>query len=417
MSQFAEFRYSSNYRWHYDRDDGVNYFKSVSIPAYSQREVVSTAMNLSVSSGPVKVCLCINNKRIAKCSLQIYPIDSEIKKGETFNVSLVAVDQVEQPVAATIHASLSFPQSGLSEGQLTSEIQGECTNLTFNVVSPYDYENLTLYADGPCKDADLSRRLVEINFLPCSCPLGFQIAGKIEINCTCDCHRDISQYTQYCDSQSESFIKKSQSRAWISYINNTNLMGYLVYPNCPFDYCNSLSLPVNLNQPNGADAQCAFNHSSLLCGSCQSGLSLSLSSSRCLPCPNYWPVQMIAITIAAILAGITLVALLLLLNMTVAVGSLNGLIFYANIVYANTSILLPLHEETNLVTVIISWLNLELGIDTCYFPGMDTYIKMWLQLAFPAYVILLVVAVIMISSYSMRFSKLIGKKEYSTIRH
>jgi hypothetical protein len=96
--------------------------------------------------------------------------------------------------------------------------------------------------------------------------------------------------------------------------------------------------------------------------------------------------------------------------MTVAIGTLNGLIFYANIVYANRSILLPFQMQ-NFVTVFISWLNLELGIDTCYFPGMDTYTKTWLQLAFPAYVILLVVLVIIISSYSIRFSNLIGRKD------
>ena len=148
-------------------------------------------------------------------------------------------------------------------------------------------------------------------------------------------------------------------------------------------------------------------HRSLLCGSCQSGLSLSLGSSRCLPCPSYWPALLIAITIVAILAGITLE---LVLNITVAVGTLNGLIFYANVVYANKSILLPF-QETNFITVFISWLNLELGIDTCCFPEMDIYTKTWLQLAFPAYVILLVVLVIIISSYSSKFSNLIGKKD------
>ena len=61
--------------------------------------------------------------------------------------------------------------------------------------------------------------------------------------------------------------------------------------------------------------------------------------------------------------------------------------------------------------MFISWLNLEFGIDMCFFPGMDTYVRTWLQLAFPAYIILLVVLVIIISSYSIRFSKLIGKKD------
>ena len=88
---------------------------------------------------------------------------------------------------------------------------------------------------------------------------------------------------------------------------------------------------------------------------------------------------------------------------------MNGLIFYANVVYANKSILLPF-QDTNFVTVFVSWMNWESGIDTCYFQGMDTYTKTWLQLAFPAYVIFLVVLIIIISSHSIRFSNLIGKK-------
>ena len=328
-----------------------------------------------------------------------------------FTVSLAAVDQIGQPVSAIIQTSLNFSESGLAEGQLAKRISGKCTNLTFNVVSSHHSENLILYAlDGPCKDADLSRRTIGIHFLPCSCPIGLQVSEMNKINCTCECHKNISQYVEHCDSNTGSLVKQPQSRAWISYINDTNLTGYLVYPNCPFDYCLPTSPPVDLNQPNGADAQCAFHRSSLLCGSCQPDLSLSLGSSHCLPCPSHWPALLIAITIAAILAGIALVTLLLVLNMTVAVGTLNGLIFYANVVYANKSILLPF-QKTNFVTVFISWLNLELGIDTCCFPGMDTYIKTWLQLAFPAYVILLVVLVIIISSHSSKFSNLIGKKD------
>ena len=215
--------------------------------------------------------------------------------------------------------------------------------------------------------------------------------------------------TEHCDRHTGSLLKQPQSRAWISYISDTNLTGYLVYPNCPFDYCLLTSPPVNLNQPNGADAQCAFNRSSLLCGSCRPGFSLSLGSSRCRSCPSYWPALLITITIATILVGIALVALLLVLNMTVAVGTLNGLIFYANVVYANKSILLPF-QKTTFITVFISWLNLELGIDTCYFPGMNAYVKTWLQLAFPTYAIFLVVLVIVISSYSTKFSNLIGKR-------
>ena len=55
-------------------------------------------------------------------------------------------------------------------------------------------------------------------------------------------------------------------------------------------------------------------------------------------------------------------------------------------------------------------LNLEIGFDVCFFKGMDTYWKTWLQLAFPMYVISLVIMIIIISRYSIRFSMLIAKK-------
>ena len=405
VSPFAEVHRKYTAYDYKDRDGGIAYFRNVSTPAYYSRREVLVDTNLSISSDPVQVCLCINDEH--DCTHQSH---RKVKKGETFTVPLVAVDQIGQPVNATIQTSLNFTGSGLAEGQLAREISAECTDLEFSVVSPNNSEKLTLYAlDGPCKDADLSTRTIEIHFLLCSCPIGFQVSGINKINCTCECHSDIRQHVEQCDSYTGSFVKQSQSSAWISYINDTDVTGYLVYPNCPFDYCLSTSPSVDLNQPNGADAQCAFNRSSWLCGSCQPGLSLSLGSSCCLPCPSYWSALLIAITIAAILSGIALVTLLLVLNMTVAVGTLNGLIFYANVVYANKSILLPF-QEINFMTVFISWLNLELGIDTCYFPGMDTYTKTWLQLAFPAYVILLVVLVIIISSYSSKISNLIGKK-------
>ena len=175
VSLFAEVHKKHSYsdqNYKYE-GNGVSYFKDI-----------STGESNLVSSQPVWVCSCISSEHNCTHQSQI-----EVKKGEMFTMSFVAVDQINQPVNATIQTSLNFAGSGLTEGQLAKEIDGKCTNLTFNVVSPHSYETLTLYAlDGPCKDADLSNKKIEIYFLPCSYPIGFQISGKIEINCTCDCH-------------------------------------------------------------------------------------------------------------------------------------------------------------------------------------------------------------------------------------
>ena len=69
---------------------------------------------------------------------------------------------------------------------------------------------------------------------------------------------------------------------------------------------------------------------------CGSNVGISLGSSPCTPCSDDWYIGLIGIVAAAFIAGIASVILMLALNLTVAVGTLNGILFYANIVAANT---------------------------------------------------------------------------------
>jgi len=82
---------------------------------------------------------------------------------------------------------------------------------------------------------------------------------------------------------------------------------------------------------------------------------------------------------------------------------LNGLIFYANIVKANEYILLP-HEQTNPLTVFKAWLNLDLGIETCFIDGLSAYSKTWLQFAFLLYIW----SIIILAKYSDEVAKVMG---------
>ena len=366
---------------------------------------ISTSIH-SISSEPVQVCFCYQNK--PNCLDQQFPV--EVRKGEKFEVPLVAIDQTGNPVSATIHSLPKSKESGIGEGQLIQNIADSCTTLTFNVFTPNESEELILYADGPCKDALLSQRKVQIKYLSCSCSTGFQINHSERTKCVCECDSKLDGYISSCDYETKTIVKKENS--WITYISTlNNYSDYVIYPYCPLDYCKDYSerTNINLNTANGIDAQCAQFRTGTLCGACQSNFSLSIGSSRCILCPNYWPVDLIVILIASLLAGIILVALILVLNLTVAVGTLNGVIFYANIVNANSRTFFP-SSQPSLFSVFISWLNLDIGIDICLFPTMDAYWKTWLQLVFPTYVLFLVVMVIIISEQSKRFSQLIGKK-------
>jgi hypothetical protein len=109
------------------------------------------------------------------------------------------------------------------------------------------------------------------------------------------------------------------------------------------------------------------------------------------------------------LAGIILVCLVLVLNLTVAIGTLNGIVFYANVVIANKSIFLPF-QNPNFYSVMVSWLNLDIGFNTCFFKGMDAYARTWIDFLFSVYIIALVAGVILICQYSERFASLLGKR-------
>ena len=181
--------------------------------------------------------------------------------------------------------------------------------------------------------------------------------------------------------------------------NKTN--GVMIHRHCPFDYCNSAPLQLNLAYP---DKQCSLGHSGILCGGCKNHLSLVLGSSLCRHCSNKY----LALLIPFAIAGVCLVVILIMFNLTVSVGTINGLIFYANILRANHTTFFPSNDYHYLTSVFIAWLNLDLGIETCLYNGMNAYVRTWLQFAFPLYLWIIVGSIIVLSRYSSTVVKVVG---------
>ena len=110
------------------------------------------------------------------------------------------------------------------------------------------------------------------------------------------------------------------------------------------------------------------------------------------------------------LGGVLLVAYLMLLKMTVSSETLNGLILCANILsvsglldYRNCTINPFLHA-------LISWINLDLGIEVCFYSGIDVYQKTWLQFVFPFYICFLIGVIIFLCHFSTTVMKLMGMR-------
>ena len=87
-----------------------------------------------------------------------------------------------------------------------------------------------------------------------------------------------------------------------------------------------------------------------------------------------------------------------------SVGSINGLLFYANMIKLNKSVLFS-NKQIPVLNQFIAWLNLDLGIETCFFNGLDGYWKTWLQFVFS---LSLITALIICCRYSGKLSRLCG---------
>lgn len=187
----------------------------------------------TIASQPVRLCFCSTMDQ-PDCRYQ--PPSIKVQKGEAFTVSLVAVDQVNCTVDANIFSTLSSFDGGFKEGQQTQRVQRMCTALTFQVLSPHDSEVLTLYAEGPCGNARLSTRNVTIEFENCTCPVGFEPSNTSKTTCECKCDSILDPYITKCNSTNSSLFRVN-TNSWINYIDNTYRSGYVIHPNCPFDFC------------------------------------------------------------------------------------------------------------------------------------------------------------------------------------
>ena len=100
--------------------------------------------------------------------------------------------------------------------------------------------------------------------------------------------------------------------------------------------------------------------------------------------------------------------MLFIFNLTVLNETINTLIFYVNIISINMLTLHPICRHG--ICTIILLFNLDLGIETCFYNGMDDYAKMWLQLSFPSYLIVIAILLITGSRYSIIIQRVTARR-------
>ena len=341
-----------------------------------------------IASNPTVLCLCRNNTPIyyqSEYNVSIYP-------GASFSIPVAAVGTYNGTTQVTVHwypsdaTVVSLPQT-----QVVQSVGKTCTNLKYEM-NVYQVPAETEMKLFMIEEKNLQPFVISLKIK--GCEVGFKLTKTSPYICDCSPFIHSKPRIFSCDTATQTITK--ERRAWISYDNTSQKL--LIHNFCPFDYCNPFAKNVSLTK---AESQCAFQRAGILCGSCKPGLSLALGSSQCLKCSH----KFLSLIVVFLVAGIVLVVILNALDLTVASGIINGLIFYANIVKANDATFFP---KQSFLSVFVAWLNIDLGIETCFYNGLDGYVKTWLQFAFPTFVWLIVLAIIILSRYSITIAKLSG---------
>ena len=335
-----------------------------------------------ISSDPLQLCFCEDGRHDCSSSAtySVYP-------GELFDVFAVILGDMQGLVNSTVQASLSEDSSvELGDLQHSQLFQSRnCVKFTYSIFVNTNLSSVELdLTPSVCGLYDTSY-VIEVSLLVC--PAGFTLNRTKKV---CDCApllQTIGTVSCYISGRS---IQR-QGTVWIGALQQNTNYTSVIYSNvCPFLYCSINKLNITVNKTHlDQDVQCNDNRTGILCGGCRANHSLALGSNRCLPgCTN----NRLSLVVAFAAAGIALVFFIKILNLTVSQGTLNGLIFYANIIGAQPTLVLPTRGSSasravsTFLSVFIAWLNLDLGIETCFFHNMDAYAKAWLQFTFPVYV-------------------------------
>ena len=305
--------------------------------------------------------------------------------------SMVVLDSTFQhqgTVGSCIHNDKAQCPANVSIGNITYGTNKTC-DCEQKPTQPTD--------SNTCNATNINSHNITV-ITPLSCPVGFD---TLEGQCKCsDFLRNHN--INNCDITSNTVDR--QESIWVA-AHNKNVM---ISHHCSPNHCNQNVTKVNLNFP---DEQCAFHRTGILCGACQHNLSTTLGSSQCLKCSDKY----LALIVPFALMGVVLIILMLLLDLNVSVGAINGFILYANIVQENYVIFFFPRDNkvavlNQILTIFISWPNLDFGIQTCFYNGMDAYSKMWLELVYPVYSCTLAGILILICKHvPTRFKKYLGR--------
>ena len=410
-------------------EEWVNYSKAIDI----YNDIFSNGIK-DVSTTPVNITLCDLKDHTYNLTHEVYP-------GETFNISMAVVDAAGKhtysivtitPVNNT-HTRFTHINWWLSERENTQVIKetDECTLINVTIHTN-DTSTLDKCYGAIQFTVPELRDSTVLHIKLKSCPPGFQLDNKTG-SCVCSYLLSskllgIDGYTPDCSINTRTFNRPSTT-SWVGSVKHNKTSVFLLSLQCPHGYCNGdLNLSVFHYRNDGTfeimsndlstnSSLCLNNREGILCSKCSTvnGINYSVvfGSTECRQCSNWWLWTLVLYAVA----GPLLIYLLYVFRLTLTIGTLNGIIFYAQV--ANTGLLdilsikdMQCSQGTRfgmkVALFFLSTLNLNLGFPLCFYHGMSTLEKAGFSLLFPLYLLTIVVVLIILSRFSVRISNSIA---------
>ena len=343
---------------------------------------------------------------------EIFPLKFEVRDYDHRRVfSLVSIE-VYTKYEKGINISLS--QHG--GNRIAEDENSTSIALQIFIYSNID-RNIDAFLAFSSPQTSFHNKILDITIKPC--PLGFTL---IHHTGSCGCLTLLRNIEgTKCSIRRQTISKPRTSNVWLGRIGKSSTFALGI--DCPISYCNNdprnthyiiTKNGIFLTNHNKKNLPlCWNNRSGTLCGHCYKQ-SVIFGSSRCETCSNWWLLTILLYTAA----GPLFVFALYIFKLTLTAGTLNGIIFYAQVTnagvleYVTASCYGSDPALTNTFQscfFFLSSMNLNLGFPLCFYNGMSELWKTGLSLVFPVYLLTIVVLIIVVSHYSTRISNKISR--------
>ena len=367
----------------------------------------------SVSSNPERVCI-LNNMNGSNCHKIVR---KKIVPGSRRCFYIRLLGELRGAVPGVLTSSTRGSNISINSAQLVQWIPKKhgrqiCFTM-FKRTPDHSIEgkislSTNFINDEARSNSSLNSR-IHIEFK--ECPLGYTLSKYDQqygnkdfplFHCKCNTSYFVGSQCPY--KKIPKFKKRNYS--WIGIIPKSNTShDFITSKYCPPNFCNSTLVVLNPKYP---DIQCLGNRTGIMCGTCIDGWSMQFGNSDCVPHCTYMYLLLI---IPFAIIGVVIVLLIGVLNITVTMGTINGIIFCSNILQDNHVQEYFIHSVpflSPLLNYYMSWLNLDLGVPVCFYKGMGAAGKTLLPGLFPMYLWAISLSIIIISNKFVLATRILG---------